>query len=659
MNLKPYHRFALGLTLAATLPAIKTAEAAVGKNPDILFILVDDLRWDALSFKGHPYVKTPNIDRLREGGASLENAFCSTSICCPSRATFLTGTYANRHGVIDNETSEYNPDITPPLTKYLQQAGYKTAMIGKWHMGHSAEPRAYFDHWISFEGQGKYNDVEVNVDGKMEKWKGYTTDILTDKAIAFITRQPKDRPYFCMLSHKAVHEPFVPASRHGDAFGKDQVDIEPESWKDDFKGKPAWLHRDQARDVRWDYRTRDYEKEILPETANPDEWKQGQKKYIEQFRCLAAVDDGVGKLLTVLKDRGTLDNTLIIFTSDNGYFHGEHRRWDKRLAMEESMRIPMVVAYPGHIKPGSTVTQLVTNVDFAPTLLDYAGIQTPVPMQGNSMRSLFEQKAPEWRDSVFYEYWVDLVHSIPTMTAVRTDQYKLIQYPEINDLDELYDLNADPHEMNNLAVNPEYSELHNRLKKLMAEKKKETGWRPDVFPKNLPRYRGSKELKLELVKNTKTFDGTEAKTIKVPYSEDADPSSWPWQIDIEAKPESDGVIASQSSPNYGFTVFVQDGRPGIAVLCKTWVALHTVIDGPESILGKWTRIQASIDYNRVIFKVDGKTVESRPLPQPFKDRTQKPLIIGGAGPNPVAEGVPDNRFKGEIRTLTIQRSTLQ
>jgi hypothetical protein len=259
---------------------------------------------------------------------------------------------------------------------------------------------------------------------------------------------------------------------------------------------------------------------------------------------------------------------------------------------------------------------------------------------------------------VFYEYWVDLVHSIPTMTAVRTDQYKLIQYPEINDLDELYDLKADPNELNNLAVNPEYAELHEKMKQRLAEKKKETGWRPDVFPKNLPRYRGSKDLNLELIKKPTKFSGKDKDIIKVPYNEDADPSSWPWQIDIEVKPEADGVIASQSSPGYGFKIFVQDGRPGIAILCKTWIDSITVIDAPESTIGKWTDIQASIDYNRVIFKVDGKLIESRPLPQPFKARTHKPLIIGGPGANPVSDDVPHNRFKGEIRKLIIQRGAV-
>jgi hypothetical protein len=318
----------------------------------------------------------------------------------------------------------------------------------------------------------------------------------------------------------------------------------------------------------------------------------------------------------------------------------------------------MIVVYPGHIEKGETINELVSNLDFAPTVLDYAGVDIPDLMQGKSMRPLFEGKSAGWRDSVFYEYWVDLVHSIPTMTAVRTDRYKLIQYPEINDLDELYDLKADPDEMNNLAVNPEYAELHQEMKKRMAEKKAEAGWRPDVFPKNLPRYRGSKDLKLEPIKNTATFSGKEKDLIEIPYNEDADPSSWPWRIDMDVTPESDGVIASQSSPAYGFKIFVQDGRPGIAVLCKTWIALHTVIDAPESVIGKKTNIQASIDYNRVIFKVDGKLIESRPLPQPFKGRIGQPLIIGGAGEHPVSDKVPNNPFTGEIHTLTIQRGSL-
>ena len=254
--------------LVAILAGIATTAAAVEKKPDILFILVDDLRWDALSYKGHPYVKTPNIDKLREGGVSLENSFCSTSICCPSRATFMTGTFANRHGVIDNETSEYNPDITPPLTKDLQEADYKTAMIGKWHMGHSAEPRAYFDHWVSFKGQGKYNDVEVNINGSKVQWTGYTTDLLTDEAIRFIEAQPKDKPYFCMLSHKAVHEPFRPHSRHADAFGADQSDIEPVSWSDQFVNKPEWQR---------------YSKRSAENTKLRTQWQQSEKKEYDRY----------------------------------------------------------------------------------------------------------------------------------------------------------------------------------------------------------------------------------------------------------------------------------------------------------------------------------------------------------------------------------------
>ncbi|MEM9159346.1 MAG: sulfatase-like hydrolase/transferase [Verrucomicrobiota bacterium] len=664
---------------AALALAMLSAPIEAGEGADVLFVLLDDLRWDAMSFLDHPYVETPNIDRLREQGAWMSNAFVSTSICCPSRATFMTGTFASTHGVIDNETSEYDPEITPPLTRYLQEAGYRTAMIGKWHMGDTAAPRPYFDHWISFKKQGKYNDPELNINGVTVSRKGYTTDILSEEAIKFIEAQPKDQPYFCMLSHKAVHEPFLPAARHKDAFGADTVDIEPRSWSEDFVGKPEWQRRQRTRDVRWEWRTRDLEGEVLPEAIEEEAWPDGQKKYIEQFRCLAAVDEGLGKVMRALERRGTLENTLIVFTSDNGYFHGEHRRWDKRLAYEESLRIPMVIAHPGKIEAGATVAQLVSNVDFAPTILDYLGLSVPEGMQGKSMVAALRGSDQPLRDSIFYEYWVDLVHSIPAMTAVRTDRYKLIQYPEIDDIDELYDLQVDPHEMNNLAVNPEHAKLYGDMRKLMQERIEQVGWRPDVFPKNLQRVRGPEGLLLDLgvvdgqpvdrlgcalvdhsVESkgaSLLFDGKESR-IEIPYAEDRDPSTWPYLITIDVKPESDGVIATQSGELYGFKIFVQDGRPGASVLCETWVAVRTTIDAPKIAFGSWVRLELEIDYNRVEFRVDGEVVDSRPLPQPFKVRTESPLVLGAPGEYPVSGDSPDFPFKGKMRLAAISRNFL-
>lgn len=646
-------------------------------KPDILFVLLDDLRWDALGFMNHPFVETPNIDSLRAQGALMQNAFVTTSICCPSRATFLTGTLANQHGVIDNETSEYNPEVTPPVTKYLQEAGYRTAMIGKWHMGHTAAPRPYFDYWLSFKGQGVYHDPLLNINGENVQHSGYTTDLLTDYAIDFIEQQPKDQPYFCMLSHKAVHEPFQPAPRHEDAFGARTTTAEPVSWSEDFADKPDWQRRQAWREVRWHYRTRDMEQEQLPASVPPEEWKKSDK-YVDQLRCLAAVDDGIGKLLEVLRQRGTLENTLIVFTSDNGYFHLEHRRWDKRLAFEESLRIPMVVVYPGHIEAGSTVAQLITNADFAPTVLSYAGLDVPSQMQGASMKPLFEEANPRWRDTVFYEYWKDLVHAIPTMTAVRTGRHKLITYPEIEDIDELYDLQEDPHEMDNLVKDPAYADVYASMQQRMAQQRAANQWQARVFPKNFPRVRGPEGVLLDLAvengqfidkahsglavsqrgltvgEDALVFDG-DVSAIRVPFAPATDPAGWPFRIDVALKAETDGVIAVQSTPGYGFKLFVQDGRPGVTVLCKTWIDTSTTIDGPASILGKWTNLQVLIDYNWLTFLVDGIVAESISLPMPFKGSPKAPLVIGGKGSHPVIEGIPDQPFAGSIRRFTLQR----
>lgn len=665
------------LPILALLPCVGLATE---RQPDILFVLLDDLRWDTLGYMGHPFVETPHIDSLRAQGASMQNAFVTTSICCPSRATFLTGTYASQHGVIDNETSEYNPDVTPPLTKYLRAAGYNTAMIGKWHMGNSGAPRPHFDYWLSFKGQGVYNDPLFNINGEKMQQSGYTTDLLTDYAIDFIQKQPRNQPYFCMLSHKAVHEPFRPAERHREAYGAGTSISEPASWSEDFADKPDWQKRQRSRDVRWHYRTRDYEEETLPERIGPEPWRRNTK-YVDQLRCLAAVDDGIGRIMEVLRERGTLENTLIIFTSDNGYFHLEHRRWDKRLAYEESLRIPMLVVYPGKIEPGSSVTQLVTNADFAPTVLSYAGLPIPSQMQGSSMRPLFEERNPEWRDSVFYEYWKELVHAIPAMTAIRTNRYKLITYPEIRDIDELYDLEQDPHEMNNLAVDGAYGELHESMLARLEGSKATFGWQADVFPKNLPRVRGREgvlldlrvengqfvdraesglavsQRKLEVREDALRFDGDRS-AIRIPYDKLTDPAAWPFRIDVAVKPESDGVIAVQSTPGYGYKLFIQDGRPGVAVHCKTWIDTTTTIDAPESVIGKWSHLQVLIDYNRLTFLVDGILAESVSLPLPFKGSPKAPLMIGAPGTHPVVEGVPDKPFVGSIRRLTLQRGQL-
>jgi N-acetylglucosamine-6-sulfatase len=677
-----FHRSAaFACAAAGTFFAVESSATAVDNTsgrPDILFVLLDDLRWDAMSFLGHPYIRTPNIDRLREQGAWMANAFTTTSICCPSRATFLTGTLASRHGVIDNETSEYNPEVTPPLTKYLQQAGYTTALVGKWHMGHSAHPRPYFDYWLSFIGQGVYNDPLFNINGEQIQFEGYTTDLLTDQAIDFIERQPADKPYFCMLSHKAVHEPFDPAPRHKDAFGSDTVDPEPASWSQDFADKPDWQRRQRSRDVRWHYRTRDMETEQLPDRIPQQAWGKGNR-YVDQLRCAASVDDGIGRIIEVLRQRGTLDNTLIVFASDNGYFHGEHRRWDKRLAYEESIRIPMIVVYPGKIQAGSTVSELVTNTDFAPTILGYAGLPIPPLMQGSDMRPLFEQENPVWRESVFYEYWKDLVHSIPTMTAVRTDRYKLITYPEIDDMDELFDLQEDPHEMNNLVVDPEYDELYAQMREKLVEAKILHDWQPLVFPKNLPRVRGPQGILLNLmVEDGRLVDSADSRVqllhrdidfaggtlrfngassaLRIPFSPALDPSGWPFHIDIQVKPEKDGVIAAQATPGYGFKIFVQDGRPGISIHCKTWISSTTTIDGPQCVLRQWVRLSVEIDYNHLSFLINGIRVDTIRLPLPFKGSPRTPLVIGAPSVHPVADGLPDMPFVGEIRRFRISRS---
>ena len=323
-------------------------------KPNFVFILIDDMRWDSFGYAGHPFIKTPNIDRVAREGAQFTNAFVTTPLCSPSRGSFLTGQYVQIHGVIGNTPAggpiSHKLETFPKL---LHASGYETGYFGKWHMGTDASPRPGFDRWVSFRGQGVYNDPPLNIDGQEARETGYITDILSAHAAQFIEK-PHTKPFCAYIGHKAIHGPFTPAARHKDLYTTEPIKIASNS-TDDLKDKPAL-------------------KEIKPGGGSGDELIRNQ------LRCIASIDDGVGKLLTALEKTKQLDNTVFVFTSDNGYFWREHGLGDKRWAFDESIRIPLIIRYAKLLKPGTKIPALAANIDIAPTFLDLAG--TPIPALG-------------------------------------------------------------------------------------------------------------------------------------------------------------------------------------------------------------------------------------------------------------------------------------
>ena len=437
------------LTLLLTLPA-----PVLARPPNIVVILVDDLRWDEIGAATYPYLRTPHIDRLASEGARFSNAFVTTPLCSPSRASFLTGKYAHTHGIIDNtDRSAASHELTT-FPRLLQGAGYETAFIGKWHMGNDDSPRPGFDYWVSFKGQGRYLDPELTEDGRTTTARGYITDILNARATEFI-RRPRQKPFVLYLSHKAVHpnvrqrddgslepidgELFVPAERHRGLYANVTIP-RPASYGKPPVGKPALLRR--IGDLP----------PLGPATVTDDPTILGRQ------RALAAVDDGVGSILQALEASGQSKNTIIVFAGDNGYFYGEHGlSEERRLAYEESARIPLVIWFPKQIRAKSVPDGFALNIDVAPTLLELAGAPIPADIEGRSLMPLLRGTARDWRTSFLIEYYSDSVFPrILNMgyQSVRTERWKYIHYTELDDMDELYDLAADPGEMNNAIGDP-------------------------------------------------------------------------------------------------------------------------------------------------------------------------------------------------------------
>jgi N-acetylglucosamine-6-sulfatase len=468
--------------LAGTYFALSGKPGAVfaaDKRPNIIFILTDDQRYDAIGCLGNPpWLKTPNMDRLVKGGLHLKNTFCPMSLCAPSRASFLTGKYATRTGVRDNSVSFPPENVTFP--RLLHDAGYETAFIGKWHMGRQNEPQPGFDRWVSFIGQGVYNDPVLNFDGKDVKKPGYMTDLLNDYAIEFLKRK-REKPFCLYLAHKAVHDPREPAPRHATLYANETYPLPP-SAKYNMEGKPNCVRKQSVL----------AKGQTFP--PDPEKWQENTRRY---YRCLGAVDDGIGQILKTLSDIGELNNTIIILAGDNGYLLGEHGQWDKRFAYEESMKILFVVYFPGMVKPGTVRDEMILNVDMAPTLLDLAGVPVPSYMQGKSFKPILQGKSVKWREDFLYHYYLefDLAKMPPEQKerfqkmsknfdpgplltpenmAVRTNEWKYITYPGINDIDELYNLKNDPYEMKNLASDLKYADVLKNMKTRMIQLVEET-----------------------------------------------------------------------------------------------------------------------------------------------------------------------------------------
>ena len=479
MKRREFIKYTLGISagfVSGCGKNIKITESSLASKPNILFIMSDDHAYQALSCYGSPYFKTPNIDRLASEGMLFENAFVTNSICAPSRAAILTGKYSHLNGLKTNINP--NPVVAKrdgyqmlpfdndqqTFPKILQQNGYYTAMIGKWHL--EGNPQG-FDWWDILLGQGGYFDPVTKRFESAIKHKGYTTDILTDLTIEKIDEcRNSEKPFMIMCHHKATHDNWLYPERFANLYEDTQFPY-PASWNDDYKGREAAEHADlRVTRLKWvDY----------PEDASEDEIRRlSYQAYMKRYgRCAAALDENIGRILDYLDESGLSDNTMVVYTTDNGMFLGEHGWYDKRFMYEQPLRVPLVVRYPEKIKPGSVSDAFTLNIDYAPTFLEYAGADIPSDMQGKSLRPLLEGKPPQdWRDSIYYRYYeYPGPHKVYPHYGVRTERYKLIYFNTI-DKWEFYDLNKYPHEMVNSYDDPAYEKTIQSLKKKLKRLRK-------------------------------------------------------------------------------------------------------------------------------------------------------------------------------------------
>lgn len=508
--------------IVCLLVLLSASTSVADDRPNILFLFSDDHAIKSISAYGGPLAKiapTPNIDRIANEGAIFENSFCANSLCGPSRACILTGKHSHKNGFMRNGNSFDATQWT--VAKELQKGGYNTAVIGKWHL--KSNPVG-FDHWEVFPGQGSYfNPVFNQMDGSQKKFEGYATDLTTKKAIDWLDGRDTSKPFFLMCQHKAPHRTFAPALRHLGSF--DDVEIpEPGSLFDDYKNRSKTLaenemeidrHMDWAYDLKIRKDERGDVKLPKPDRYGSSEYNRmtddqkkvwdahfspANQKFLADFKAgrlsekevvqwkyrrymrnylstVKSVDESIGQMLKYLDDNDLAKNTIVIYSSDQGFFLGEHGWYDKRWMFEEAFRMPFLARWPSVIKAGSQPKQLIQNIDYAPTFLDIANLETPAEVQGRSLVPLLKGEANDWRKSLYYAYYELGEHAVPQHYGVRTENHKLFYIPESQEWN-LFDLQNDPNEMNSVHDDASYKEIRANLQKELARLRTEFGAPP-------------------------------------------------------------------------------------------------------------------------------------------------------------------------------------
>jgi len=650
-------------------PVLEAAE-----RPNILFIYTDDQRYDALSVvqkeqgqRGRfPWFQTPNMDRLAKEGVRFRNAFVVCSLCAPSRAVNLTGRYNHLNGVASN----FRPFPINNVThaSLLRAAGYTTAYVGKWHMDSQRE-RPGFDHHYSFIAHARYWDPVFIVDGKDTPTKGWIDDISTDYSIEFMKNQKGSaKPWLLVVGFKSPHGPTEPPERAKDRFAGQQARIVP-----NLSTPVPYLGPEASQ------------KAAEPSSATVP-------VNLNYFRCVSAADDCLGRLLDALEELSFAKNTIVIYTSDNGYYLGEHGLGDKRSAYDESLRVPFLVRDPalGARARGRVVDEMVLNLDLAQTLLDFAGVPASAQMQGHSWRPLLTGQSTGWRQSWFYEYFAENQKNsrVPDITAVRTTGAKLIKYPGHDDWTELFDLASDPYETRNLYQDAAGASLRARLEAEHDRLASEVGYRVPDYVDRPPWWNepnapvATPELRLHFdfsklegdrvsdvsgygnhgqVHNATLAEGLDGRPalrlqgdgwVDVPKSDSLDPTGSEWTVEVtfrSAKP--DGMIVARGGKTHGYALWLKQGRPAFIVVIQG----ERITTESASVVNNWATVEGMITSDRkVMLYVDGRLVGEAALPGLIANNPNEAMQIGADLGSPVVEPAPP-KFTGWIDRVRLFR----